>query len=234
MMFRLILAVVFALGMSPAFAEQGEKPFIISYFDHPQIPPIREVIKQSYADIGIKVEFIELPIGRGLINLNKGITDADVVRPVENVNNHPNVRFVPPAITQSEIVLFCTLEVSCNLSVIENKDVTITTFKTINVNIQKLFSKTLKASLHNVTDFVDMINLLKRERIHYIAIPIVKGNVPVELQTGFNNVTLHEYETGHMIHYKHEHLIPKLSAALAKNLMPYHQANSGNNARLKR
>jgi len=74
--FNAFLLILFVHINFPAIAEQTN--YVVSYVSTPKSERFKELFSRAYADIGIDITFVEMPVGRRLIELDRGNLDADL------------------------------------------------------------------------------------------------------------------------------------------------------------
>jgi hypothetical protein len=87
--------------------------FSLSFIDYPNVSEYVELIESIYTEIGFRVRLIPVPPSRGLILLNEGKVDADVVRLKASIMKLPNILIVNPAIQEAELSMICLKDTIC-------------------------------------------------------------------------------------------------------------------------
>ncbi len=95
-------------------------PFVISYFEHPQIEKYKSLIEKSYRDIGIKVTFVQIEGERASLSVQNGLVDADVINDPYVAKSFDNMTAVGPSLTTANIFLICRKEIVCDSSVLKD------------------------------------------------------------------------------------------------------------------
>lgn len=94
-----ILVFIFVIFSSTAFA--AEKKVIISVPDEwsHSLESVKELLKESYNDIGYEISFIELPLARSMVELINGRIDGEIVNSKDVAQKHNIVIVNPPYFT---------------------------------------------------------------------------------------------------------------------------------------
>lgn len=65
------------------------------------------ILTQAYGRLGITLKVTTMPGERSLVSANTGVTDGELYRKADMVNQYPNLRIVPVPLMRYEIVAFC-------------------------------------------------------------------------------------------------------------------------------
>ncbi len=218
--FFIIISFVLTTQVTRATQDYQKPPqFIISHFSHPAISAFKEIIKNAYADLGIKVVFSELPVARGIMELNKGRVDADVVRIKQNVRENPNLIIVEPALYNGELSLICSAQVVCEPSVLNSPSTVIIS----NVNNQKILNDIdIKATiLNNETNVATTVfGMIRKGRVDYVIYGSTK-RFREALENEFQVVVLKNFDLHHVINKKHAELLPEIKNAIEVHLATF-------------
>jgi hypothetical protein len=84
---------------------QSPKPFLLSHIAYPEHDDYAELFVEIYSELGFKVELIATPSLRGLILLNDGVVDADILRLSKIATKYPNVILVKPELKRVSLSL---------------------------------------------------------------------------------------------------------------------------------
>lgn len=105
------------IQVSSAFSEEKiNKPhFRISYGGGADRAPFVQLIQTIYEELGFNVSIISIPARRGMILLNDGLVDGDVIRLKRTVVKYNNVVVVEPALGKGNLVLLCHKGIPCDL-----------------------------------------------------------------------------------------------------------------------
>lgn len=217
-MSRLFYVIILCLTLSLQARDDAER-FLISNFEHPLMHIMNDLIRQSYKDIGIDIEFVTRPDAHGLKMLNAGQVDADVIRADYMVNRYPNILPVQPVLLRPQMIIFCRKNIPCNADILKNKNVVIHGYSYLTDSLRMRYQENVSADFFKMKNYDLTVEQLQDGKIDYLMMSMIKGRMPEVLKTEFNHVVLYEYETHHMIHRRHQHLVTQLSAALEKNLV---------------
>ncbi|GMR20622.1 MAG: transporter substrate-binding domain-containing protein [Gammaproteobacteria bacterium] len=173
------------------------------------------VVKEALGRTGFGLESVRLPAERALINANAGIDDGDLLRIAGLQKTYPNLIQVPEKIIDLEFVVFTkhaefpitgwrslepySVAIVTGWKILErniNETVELTKVK----NVDQLFTMLLKDRVDTlVYSRWDGLGFIKQRHIRGVRIlepPLVRRGMYVYL------------------HKKHQHLVPKLAAAL--------------------
>ena len=168
-------------------------------------------------DIGITPIFEEVGGERGLRLLNQGMTDADVIRYDVASQQDNNILIVEPALSHGASYLLCMRKVKCDKSIIDDPNSAIAATTRFFDNMKAKPSE-LAANIFEFDDFHHVISLLLNGRFNYAILPSDNSEHEEFKRAGIEYVPLVEHALVHVIHKKHEHLLDKLSQAIAKQL----------------
>ncbi|WP_462176536.1 hypothetical protein [Pseudoalteromonas gelatinilytica] len=87
---------------------------LLTYIDIPRIAPFKAFIEQVYNDLNIKTQMQATPSRRGVLLLNAGIVDGDIVRSKSNLKKFENVIVVEPSLGIINLVLLCRKSLPCD------------------------------------------------------------------------------------------------------------------------
>ncbi|MAG77480.1 MAG: hypothetical protein CL811_12040 [Colwelliaceae bacterium] len=188
---------------------------ILSYIPHPQVQAYVDLIKSVYEDdLGIKVTLHSTPAHRGLIMLNSGVTDADVIRIGTNAATFDNLVVIEPQLEIGELLLVCRLDVTCSLDVLADPNIVVMsnignemTLKELNIKANVL----LHENIETVLEFMH-----KRQIVY--GIYASTKDIRQTVQKDFNAIKLKDVGLNHVIHKKHSALIPELTSSIKKRL----------------
>lgn len=171
--------------------------------------------KEMFKRIGRDASIVWLPGERSLLNLNKGIDDATVVRIAGLERKYPNLRRVPEPMMRWEFVAFTK-----NVDFKPSGWSSLKPYNVAIINGWKILESNVTGtlSLIKVKDSEQLFNLLLNDRadviiyekwggLHFIASRDLKDVKPLEPPLA--NPEMFMY-----VHERHEALIPMLESAL--------------------
>jgi hypothetical protein len=192
--------------------------FIISYAGGVEHAPYTQLIRSIYEDLGFEVKLIDTPAKRGLILLNNGSVDADVVRLKRVVETYPNLILVEPAIAKGYIVLICAKSVKCDGTVLKNKKSKILTHQ----DLQGLFqSGEIYAQMIINERLPNAFDMLLRKRWEY-ALYVLDDYTLNKQSSKFNFLKIKVVSGFHVIHKSKVHLLPLIQQKLEERLPEFH------------
>ncbi|KXI27473.1 hypothetical protein [Paraglaciecola hydrolytica] len=211
----LMLGLGIGICLAPCFVfaqVKDSKKMAISYVVYPQIERYIDLISDIYTELGYEVTIIPTPATRGLVLLNDGEVDADVVRVAKTVQNYPNALLVEPALKIGKLVLICVKDVLCERSVLQDKKAVILSTEGIQLFLTEPH---ISARIKNIQALTYSIDMLKAGRANY-AILLIDGSI--DFTQDFNLLTLQEMAIHHVMHKKHADLLPLVQQKLIEKL----------------
>ncbi|WP_100658625.1 hypothetical protein [Alteromonas flava] len=213
-MSRLLVIFLFLLGNAVA----ADEPFIVSYPPHYEIEPCKKIVQRAYADLGITVEFVELPVERRLFSLSKGLTDADVGARQRQFEQYENIDAVPLSLTTVYLYLLCHSK-DCSPQVLKNERLKVHSTHFGLGMLKTLFGDDVKAQITTIENYrtlIDMFHLRRAESIVYVT---GKDLTQWQQEHTASVALLHETPLYHVVNHRHAALIRPLTRALRKHLM---------------
>lgn len=188
---------------------------ILSYIPHPQVQAYVDLITSVYEeDLGIKVTLHSTPAHRGLIMLNSGVTDADVIRIGTNAATFKNLVVVEPQLEIGELLLVCRLDVTCSLNVLSDSSNVVMS----NIGNEMMLSDlNIKAKVLLNENIDTVLEFMHKRQIVYGIYASTK-DIRQSVQEHFNAIKLKDVGLNHVIHKKHLALLPELTASIEKRL----------------
>jgi hypothetical protein len=199
---RAIAVCLFTLSASVISQSADDKKMTISYVVYPQVEGYVALIKEIYTELGFKVTLLATPSTRGLILLNEGAVDADVVRVKRTVQHYPNAILVEPALKIGKLVLLCRKDVICGASVLHSKNEVLLSSDAVAPYLAEL---KVTARIVKPQGTANVIDMLKAKRADY-AFFIIDGQI--DFTQDFHIVDIKEISVFHVIHKKHLDLLP--------------------------
>ncbi|MFV1997224.1 MAG: substrate-binding periplasmic protein [Acidiferrobacterales bacterium] len=173
------------------------------------------VVGEALQRIGYKLESVNLPAERALINANIGIDDGDLLRIKGLQKTYPNLIWVPEKIIDLEFVVFT-----------RNKDFPVTGWRSLKpysvaiVTGWKILERNITgtATLTKVKNANQLFTLLLKDRVDVVVYErwVGLGYIKQHRIRGVKMLEppLARRSTYVYLHKKHKHLVPKLAAAL--------------------
>ncbi|NRA82209.1 MAG: transporter substrate-binding domain-containing protein, partial [Pseudoalteromonas sp.] len=90
------------------------KKLLLTYIDIPRVAPFKALMSDVYNDLNIKVQMQATPSRRGVLLLNAGIVDGDIVRSQSNMRKFENIIVVEPSLGVINLVLLCRKSLQCD------------------------------------------------------------------------------------------------------------------------
>lgn len=193
---------------------QAPKPFLLTHIMYPDTDDYSEFFVEIYTELGFKVELIPTPSLRGLILLNDGVVDSDVLRLSVIAKAYPNVIVVQPALQSASLSLICSKGVTCNQSVLIDKKISILA----NSRMLALIDNGEFKFVHVENEsFSGVLNMLKAGRYNY-AIYVIDDVIEQHFDQDFQIVELKKFSINHVIHKKHIGLLPQIQEKIRSKL----------------
>ena len=214
----IFVAVILSVG-TPAFSQ--ETLVINTGFSSPiskvdQTGFGDQVLAEALRRIGYKLETVQLPAERALINANLGLDDGDLLRIDGLEKKYPNLIKVPEKIMDMDVMLFtknmCDFKVNGWKSVTTESVAIITGWKVFEKNLAKT------VDIINTDNVTQMFTMLTKDRADFLgyerwaSLGYIKDNnvkSVIALEPPLVSVALYTY-----LHKKHEKLVPQLAEAI--------------------
>jgi hypothetical protein len=199
---------------------EERQAFTIAYFEHPHMARLKEVITRAYADINIDVRFEAYSGVRSRRMLEDGFVDAELIRNKELFDANGNSRIVYN-LTQPNMNLFCIRGEVCKESVLFDPEAIIGAYQVHKKHLDSYYGDRIKAQILEISSVERLMNLINRGNLKHIALAILHNEkLPVELEQ-YQTETLFQIYGVHLVHKKHEKLIPQLAKAIEKYMLIY-------------
>lgn len=187
---------------------------LLTYIDIPRIAPFKAFIEQVYNDLNIKTQMQATPSRRGVLLLNAGIVDGDIVRSKSNLKKFENVIVVEPSLGIINLVLLCRKSLPCdrdNLYDPRNR-----VMSSIG-DVEILNEFDIKAEIMHNEDLSHTLTMLKKGRVDYALYPALNNDINT-YKKDFSVVVLRQMAVNTIIHKKHAPLVDELSNAIRARL----------------
>jgi hypothetical protein len=203
---------------------QSPKPFLLTHIVYPYFDDYSELFVDIYTELGFKVELIPTPSLRGLILLNDGVVNADVVRLNVIAKTYPNVILVTPELKRVSLSLICAKGVPCNRGVLADTSISILA----NERMLALLDDGEFKSIHVDNElFSSVLSMLKAERYYY-AIYVIDEVIKKHFDENFQIVELKKLSINHVIHKKHIGLLSQIQEKIRAKLPEFNRMRLGN------
>lgn len=185
---------------------QVAKPFLLTHIVYPGLEDYTKLFVDVYTELGFQVELIPTPSLRGLILLNDGVVDADVLRLNVIAKEYSNVIVVPPELKRVSLSLICAKGVPCNRGVLANKNISILANSRM---LELLEPGEFKSVQVDNELFSSVISMLKADRYFY-AIYVVDEVIKKRLEQDFQIIEIKKTPISHIVHKKYLNLLPQI------------------------
>lgn len=173
------------------------------------------VLSEAYTRLNINVEFALYPGGRSVVEANEGRADGEVARLDVVLSQYTNLRKVPVSLFHSELSAFVhdgyKVDISDWQSLEGHTLTTIRGFKFVESKIADKPHKIVRTS-------AEAIELVESDRVEVAVLNRFLGLLAIaEINAEHvkvHNPPLERLPVFHLLHKKHEALIPKLTAVL--------------------
>ncbi|WP_105257988.1 hypothetical protein [Pseudoalteromonas sp. T1lg88] len=185
-----------------------------TYINTPGVEPFIHFIEQIYAELGISLKLEAVPARRGLVLLNAGLSDLDVVRVAANMARFKNVRVVEPTLALGEHILLCDKAVPCNLAALSKPSNKILVTRGA---LESLTNFDIKAKLMFNEKLRRTPELLKRYEFEYAIFSTVFGDGQ-QYANDFNILPLRRFRLNHVVNRRLDPLVPELQRTIQAKL----------------
>jgi hypothetical protein len=204
---------------------QSPRPFLLTHIAYPEHDDYAELFVEIYSELGFKVELIATPSLRGLILLNDGVVDADILRLGKIATKYPNVIMVKPELKRVSLSLICAKGVPCNRGVLADKRVSILG----NDRMIGLIGNGEFKSIHVDNElFSSVVSMLKADRYNY-AVYVIDEVIKKHFDQDFQIIELKKLSINHIIHKKHISLLPQIQEKIRAKLPEFNRKRLAKN-----
>lgn len=208
-----ILVFIFVIFSSTIFA--AEKKVIISVPDEwsNSLRSVKELLKESYNDIGYEISFIELPLARSMVELNNGRIDGELVNSKSVAQEYNIIIVSPPYFTLKTYAYYLKSKFKKVPTIDEIKKGRIGYLRGSFV-IEKFFSDAQSPT--TVNNEKQLLSLLKKDRVDFVT--SMNSSFAIR-ESNFGKVLLFEISMHHILSKKNAELAKKLEPFLKKNMV---------------
>jgi hypothetical protein len=223
---KIYIFIIFLLIFIPFVSSaHAPKPFLLTHIVYPDLEDYTELFVNIYTELGFKVELIPTPSLRGLILLNDGAVDADVLRLNVIAEEYPNVIVLYPELKRVSLSLICAKGIPCNSDVLMNKNISVLA----NSRMLELLDPGEFESIQIDNElFSSVINMLKVGRYFY-AIYVVDEVIKKHFEQDFQIIDIKKISISHVIHKKHVNLLPQIQEKIRNKLPKFNRERLKNN-----
>lgn len=190
----------------------------IGYIQHPVSEIYKKYIGKSYADIGITVRFVVMPVTRRLLEANDGRVDGIIVTISSNKERFPNLVKVGPAIARGSIELICLTDMTCDISVLYDNRITILTSKGTMRVIESELNMSINSNVYIVDNEQQLFDMFKKGRSNYLLTTVLLDDTFTKFKKENQSVRLGSYSLYHHIHKDKVSIADDLAKALRANI----------------
>lgn len=213
---KLKLLLTLFLACHSSVATENNSINVIGYAPHPAIEQhYLQIVKESYARLGIYPDFIPVSDKRSFKMLSQNRLDGLVVRTENILNEQDNYISVPPSLGMVEITLICQQSIACNKKLFDDPN------KILGLVAQEAYYQELlknKAiNVYEIGDYKRMEQMFEQNKLDAM-IMVFDLNTQNITSLGLNTFTLAKRKGFHMIHKRFRHLIPNLTQSLSTSL----------------
>jgi len=214
------ILIIYLLTFYPFVSyAHSPKPFLLTHIVYPYLDDYSELFVEIYTELGFKVVLIPTPSLRGLILLNDGAVDSDVVRLNVIANTYPNVIVVTPELKRVSLSLICAKRVPCYRGILADTSISILA----NERMLALLDDGEFKSIHVDNElFSSVLNMLKADRYHY-AIYVIDEVIKDNFAEKFQIIDLKKISINHVIHKKHIGLLPQIQEKIRAKLPEFNR-----------
>lgn len=190
------------------------KKLLLSYIDIPRVAPFKALMSDVYNDLNIKVQMQATPSRRGVLLLNAGIVDGDIVRSQSNMRKFENIIVVEPSLGIINLVLLCRKSLPCDRDNLYDSNKQI--MSSIG-DVEILNEFDIKADIIHNEDLIHTIKMLKKGRVDYALYPALNNDIST-FKKDFSVIVLRQMAINTVIHKKHAPLVDEISKAITARL----------------
>lgn len=168
---------------------------------------IRSVLEKSYAELGYVINYIPVPLGRSLIEVNSGHIDGFLTRAGSITEEYPNLLKVPFSLLQSKILLLTNPNVcgQCKISQLSH----IATLQGFKAFEYYMTENGIELNLIQVAKPKQIFGMLAAGRVEGVVLPY-HDSPPPKFKGKWTTHVLDTYSSYHYVHKKHLKLVPRL------------------------
>lgn len=213
---KLLLLNAFVMLFSwPATSAAGETLVLASRADTLTNRFAEQVLTEAYARLNMKIKFAIYPDARSVIEANAGRADGEVARLGTVLNRYQNLKKIPVPIFHSELSAFVNKEYKYRISDWKSlRNYSLTTIR----GFLFVQNKLADFSPRIVGTSADAIQLIENDRVEVAVLNRFLGLRAIAAGYGkrvkVHSPALERLPVYHLLHKKHERLIPKLTAVL--------------------
>lgn len=176
------------------------------------------ILRKAYQEIGVELKIIQVPLARSLVLANNGVLDGDISRISEIERNYDNLIKIPVPINHIDIRMF-----TYNRKILVNPKEKSSFYRVGCVRgiflVEQMITKQ-KTHCHTVTNYDQAINMLNKNRIDVLILPLAIGDyfkdIDPQFSTSHYGDSLSNEPLFHYLHKKHHALVPKLTSILKR------------------
>jgi hypothetical protein len=224
MMNNLLCLVCILGGVTFSALVRGAESFLISQVVYPDIEDYTSLIEDIYTELGYKVSIVPTPSTRGLLLLDDGLVDADVVRASSVARQFANVIIVQPALKVVDLNLVCVMGVPCNPGILQDESLNILANDRI---IALIGIENFRARKVDNEMAANVSDMLKAQRYFY-ALFAMDETISRNFAQEFQLVRIFDLSVHHVIGKKHEGLLPLIEQKLREKLPAFKAKRASN------
>ncbi|MDI4652225.1 MULTISPECIES: transporter substrate-binding domain-containing protein [Pseudoalteromonas] len=209
-----LLNDLFASTKSSETNYSRPKKVLLTYIDIPRIAPFKAFMSDVYNDLNIKAQMQPTPARRGVLLLNAGIVDGDIVRSKSNLKKFENIIVVEPNLGIINLVLLCRKSLPCDRDNLYDPNNRI--ISSIG-DVEILNEFDIKAEIMHNEDLSHTLTMLKKGRVDYAIYPALNNDINT-FKKDFSVVVLRQMAINTVIHKKHAPLVDEIAKAISARL----------------
>ena len=215
-LFKRFLLTALVVGFSWSGSSLAAETMVIATREETLTNRFAElVLAEAYGRLNINVEFVTYPGARSIIEANNGRVDGDAVRLETVLKQYTNLKKVPVPLFYAELSAFVHKDYKSNISDWDSLDGrSLTTIRGFKFVEQKLAGQSMRI----VKTSAEAVGLVENNRVEIAILNLFLGQMAIaEIDAEHVKVIdppLSRMPAYHLLHKKHEALIPKLTAVL--------------------
>lgn len=213
--FKIFLCTL--LSFSFSFTLNAEPVLSVSYVKHPAVQATYlPVVKAMYEKANVTIQLFEVSNSpRSVETLNDGFFDADIGKVLSSIKDHENIIYIPTPIATVGLYLICRREVVCNKTILDDdRKIIISRFsKKMLTNILPI-----NAGVAQILSQHKINTMLSIGRVNYSLVADDINSGASNFHDKFTVFLVSKEPYYHILHKKHQKIVPKLDLALKKIL----------------
>lgn len=175
---------------------------------------VKQLLVESYNQLGISIEWLSVPGERSLKYSNEGRIDGEILRVEQALVDYPNLLKVPLPIAQGNFHLYCLFSKPCKPDSYRSNIVGYN----IQVKTSKLICDKLKLKCATFYNYLNLLDPLYQHKVDAYLAHDFELNKALNDKSPilFQSKTLFQVNAFHFLHKRHKDLIPIITGQIQK------------------